>query len=270
MGEVKDLVARALEEEHAGESAATRRQFVGGALATLGSLGLLAAPGVASARTMSSSSRNSTSTILTVASTAEVLATIVNTVGYHRGLGGDPVTQRNVKAAAREELVHYNVLKKLGAQPATKKIWVPDAVFASRSNFLNTLQEGDSIFVNAYLVATEKFGKDGSGVLAITAAQFMGTEAVHRALARQSLGLLGNDRVFMKEHTIEHAPGAPNMGQKGFEDITVAVKQLEGAGFGFGQPGARPGRYFHFDEVKKRTPDDPALNTYRPEALTSK
>ena len=52
---------------------------------------------------------NSTETILAVAATAEVLATIVNTVGWERGLGRDAVTQRNIKAAAREELVHYNV-----------------------------------------------------------------------------------------------------------------------------------------------------------------
>ena len=62
----------------------------------------------------------------------------------------------------------------------------------------------------------------------------MGVEGVHRALARQSLGLLGNDRVFMKEETKETAPGAPNRGQPGFEYILDAVAQLEAAGFGFG------------------------------------
>lgn len=266
MEEVTNLVARALEEDHAEQSAATRRQFVGGALATIGSLGLLAVPGVASAREGSSGS-NSTQTILTVATTAEVLATIVNTVGFHKNLGVDAVTQRNIKAAAREELVHYKVLRELGGKPVTTKIWIPDAVFASRTNFLNTLQVGDQIFVNAYLIATESFGARGNGELAITAAQFMGVEAVHRALARQSLGLLGNDRVFMKEDGVEQAPGAPNQGQKGFEDITVAVKQLEGAGIGFGTSGASPGSFYHFDEVSKRTPNDPDLNTFKPDVL---
>jgi hypothetical protein len=38
----------------------------------------------------------------------------------------------------------------------------------------------------------------------------MGVEAVHRALARQSLGKLGNDRIFMKYDQVEKAPDAPN------------------------------------------------------------
>lgn len=75
-------------------------------------------------------------------------------VGFEKGLGGDAVTQRNIKAAAREELVHYQVLFASGGQPVTKRIWVPDAVFASRTGLLNTLQ-GDQIFVNAYLIATK-------------------------------------------------------------------------------------------------------------------
>ncbi len=37
-------------------------------------------------------------------------------------------------------------------------------------------------------------------------AEIMATEAVHRALALQSLGKLGNDRVFMKYHQAEEAP----------------------------------------------------------------
>jgi hypothetical protein len=75
-------------------------------------------------------------------------------------------------------------------------------VFANRSNFLNTLQVGDQIFVNAYLIAVKAFANAGQGATAAYAAEFMGVEAVHRALARQSLGLLGNDRAFMKLLTL--------------------------------------------------------------------
>ena len=131
-------------------------------------------------------------------------------------------------------MIHYEVLVSVGGKAVATKIWIPDAVFANRTNFLNTLQVGDQIFVNAYLIGTEAFAHRGQSQLAITAAQFMGVEGVHRALARQSLGLLGNDRVFMKEETKETAPGAPNRGQPGFEYILDAVAQLEAAGFGFG------------------------------------
>ncbi len=267
MSDPIELVGRAVDEEHPDWSASTRRRFVVQAGAALGSAGLLAAvPTVASAHNLRHRDRqNSTETILTVAASAEVLATIVNTIGWERGLGGDAVTQRNIKTAAREELVHYQALVSLGGTPVTKRIWVPDSVFANRTNLLNTLQVGDQIFINAYLVATEAFGRRGMGNLAMVAAQIMGVEAVHRALARQSLGLLGNDRVFMKEGAVETAPGAPNKGQGGFEHILDAVGQLQGAGFGFGAQGATPGAFYEFDEVSKRTPTDPDLNTFSPD-----
>jgi len=160
--------------------------------------------------------------------------------------------------------VHYNVLTSIGGKAVTTRIWVPDAVFANRTNLLNTLQVGDQIFVNAYLIATKHFGDAGSGQYAAITAEFMGVEAVHRALARQSLGQLGNDRVFMKYQQNENAPGAPNMGQPGFTNILTAVSQLEAAGFGFDKQGKGPGKFYEFDQVKKRTPTDSALNTFTP------
>jgi hypothetical protein len=266
MSDAFERVALAVERDHADKSVATRRKFVGGTAAMLGSMGLLGAmPGIAKA---AGSSANSTANILTVATSAEVLATIVNTVGFQKHLGGDPVTQRNIRAAAREELIHYEVLVSVGGKAVATKIWIPDAVFANRTNFLNTLQVGDQIFVNAYLIGTEAFAHRGQSQLAITAAQFMGVEGVHRALARQSLGLLGNDRVFMKEDGKETAPGAPNRGQRGFEHILDAVAQLEAAGFGFGTKGAKPGQFYDFNQVRKHTPNDPDLNTFLPDLAT--
>lgn len=262
MTEGLNYVFSGIEKQVADKPAASRRQFVAGAAATLGGLGLLSIPSAAKA----GHGGESTADIINVAATAEVLATIVNTIGFRRGLGRDAVTQRNIKAAAREELVHYNVLTRLGAKPLTKRIWVPDAVFASRTNLLNTLQVGDQIFVNAYLIATLHFGNMGNGEFATYTAEFMGVEGVHRALARQSLGLLGNDRVFMKFDQVERAAGAPNRGQRGFEKVTDAVGQLQAAGFGFGAEGAKPGRFYHFDNVKQNTPTDPDLNTFTPDA----
>jgi hypothetical protein len=263
-----DLVFQAVERQ-APDSASTRRHFVATTAATLGGLGLLAVPGAALAAKKGSGGRpgvNDPQTILNVAATAEVLATIVNTVGFERGLGGDAVTQRNIAAAAREELIHYQVLTSagVGGRAITTRIWVPDAVFANRTNFLSTLEVGDQIFVNAYLVGVQTFGSAGNGALAATAAEFMGVEAVHRALARQSLGKLGNDRVFMRYNQREEAPDAPNRGQEGFCDILVAVAQLQAAGFGFGEPGASPGSFYEFGEVSARTPTDPDLNTLTP------
>jgi hypothetical protein len=208
---------------------------------------------------------NDTQTILNVAVSGEVLATIVTTVGFELGLGGDAVTQRNVGAAAREELIHYQVLVASGGVPASKQIWVPDAVFANRTNFLSTIEVGDQIFINAYLIATLTFGNAGNGTLATVAAEFMGVEGVHRALARQALGKLGNDRVFMKLDDPEGAPDAPNRGTPGFCDILTAVSQLQAAGFGFGEQGSLPGKFYDFDAVSAHTPDDPDINQRTPD-----
>ena len=262
MPENVNLVYEALDRQHQDKPAATRRQVLKGTAGMLGGLGLLSAGMPMNIAKAS----NDVQTILNVATTAEVLATIVNTVGFKKNLAGDFTTQRNIRAAAREELAHYKVLRSLGGSPITKKIWVPDAVFKNRENFLNTLQVGDQIFVNAYLIATITFGNAGNGANAAVAAEFMGVEAMHRALARQSLGLLGNDRVFMKYTQKEDAPGAPNKGQPGFTDIEVAVKQLQAAGFGFGEKGKGPGKFFYFEGVRKDTPHSPDANTYRPVA----
>ena len=67
-------------------------------------------------------------------------ATIVNTEGARKVSFSSPVTKRNVLDAAYQELDHYNVLTSaLGAKPATKKIWIPDALFASEDNLLSGL-----------------------------------------------------------------------------------------------------------------------------------
>ena len=264
-------VFEAVDKAHAAEPVATRRAIINGAAGLAGSVALLGAlGGVAEAKSTKAGWWHHTKgddpqTILNIAATAEVLATIVNTVGYQK-VSLDAVTKRNVGAAAREELMHYNVLTSLGAKPLTKKIWVPDAVFANASGLLNTLQVGDQIFVNAYLIATKRFAQLHKPDYAVIAAEFMGVEAVHRALARQSLGLLGNDRVFMKYNQVESAPGAPNVGTPGFVRIADAAAQLQAAGFGFGAKGAGPGAFYDFDAISATTPNDPDLNTLAPSA----
>ena len=161
----------------------------------------------------------------------------------------DDVTRRNVQAAALEEYTHYKVLRSLGGRPASKRIWVPDAAVANSTSFLSTLVIGDQVFINAYLIAVTSFGQRGDGRSARFAAETMGAEAVHRALALQSLGQLGNDRVFMRFK---------------FTNINRAPAILQEKGFGFGKKGSAPGSFFDFDEVKKRVPKVPGVNTFKP------
>ncbi len=246
MSNPENIAYEAIDNEFAAESASTRRKFVGGAAATLGSMGLLGLSGSpAAAKAMS---KNDPQTILNVAATAEVLATIVNTVGGERVALGS-VEKANIDAAAYEEFIHYKVLRSVGGRPLTKKIWVPDAVFASQTNLLTTLVIGDQVFINAYLIGVTTFAEAGESKFARFAGEFMGAEAVHRALAKQSLGQLGNDRAFMKYK---------------FTGINAAPRILQEKGFGFGKEGAGPGAFYDFDEVEQRTPAPSAVNTLKP------
>ena len=107
MSEGLDAIQRVAEREGERLSPNTRRQFVGGAAAALGGMGLIGVlPGSALAHRHPAmgGGGNDVQTVLNIAATAEVLATIVNTVGYRRRLVDDAVTQRNLGAAAQEEL----------------------------------------------------------------------------------------------------------------------------------------------------------------------
>ncbi|HEV2059565.1 MAG TPA: hypothetical protein VGR11_09415, partial [Solirubrobacteraceae bacterium] len=181
MSEFLDDVYKSVDEQHGDKSAATRRQLVGGAAAALGSMGMLAWANDAQAQPPKSAlndAPNTVETIANVAATAEVLATIVNTVGAER-VPLDGQTRLNVAAAALEEKIHYEVLTSnaVGGKAITKRIWVPDAVFASREGLLTTLVVGDQIFINAYLLAGTVFARAGglSGSrFSRYAAEFMG------------------------------------------------------------------------------------------------
>ena len=266
MTEVTDQIFETIDEQHSDKPAATRRQLVAGAAAALGSMGILgAADAMAQDKPGDTDAPNGIQTIANVAATAEVLATIVNTVGPEKVRLGN-VEERNIRAAAREELIHYQVLVSdaVGGKPVTKRIWVPDSVFASQENLLTTLVVGDQIFINAYLLGLTVFARGGGlkgSRFARYLAEFMGAEAVHRALALQSLGRLGNDRAFMRFAQREETPGLPSTGQPGFYKITDAVTQLKAAGFGFGEQGKGPGQFYDFDDVSKRTPNPDAVNT---------
>ena len=267
MTDALNYVYETIDEEHRDKPAATRRQLVGGAAAALGSLGMLGWAERAAAQG-GDDAVNSAANIANIAATAEVLATIVNTVGAER-VPLDATTKANVETAAREELIHYRVLTSdaVGGKEVTKRIWVPNEVFASKEGLLTTLVVGDQVFINAYLLGITVFARTGDGVgskgsqFARYLAEFMGAEAVHRALALQSLGRVGNDRAFMRFAQKEEAGGLPTSGQPGFYRITDAVTQLEAAGFGFGKEGSKAGAFYEFDEVSRRTPDPAVVNT---------
>ena len=87
------------------------------------------------------------------------------------------------------------------------------------------------------------------------------THAGVEPLALQSLGKLGNDRVYAKFAQREEVQGLPTTGKPGFYKILDAVAVLESAGFGFGKQGSKPGQAYEYADVSSRTPTVEGVNT---------
>jgi hypothetical protein len=255
MSEATNLVYQSIDHLHADQPAATRRRLVAGTAAALGGMGLLGLVGEAEAAPVAAARTTDEKMLLNIAATAEVLATIVNTVGgeqpesFFDSLPGGSytaaVTKQNIRAAAREELIHYRVLTSLGARPLTTTIYVPNAYLASPQGLLSALEIGDQIFVNAYLIAVTTFANNQAregrdGMLARVAAEFCGVEAVHRALARQSLGKLGNDRpALLDRRGVERPLSQPQ--RPGLPAHHLGGHPAAGGGVRLRQGGLAPG-----------------------------
>jgi len=250
------------ESAGAGELApeASRRELLlaGGASVLAAAL---AAPTTAAA--MGPQDHSASQQTLNVAATVEVLTTIVTTIAPQKLTLPLPAID-TVGAAAREELAHHEVLtREFGARPATHRVWLPDAVFTSPRSLFETLVVGEQICINLYLIATTVWARRGSPFLARVGAELVGNEAVHRALARQALGLQPNDRGFMKYNQTDHADG-PGSGTTGFTTPQDAIQGFEAAGVGFGAKGSTPGAFYDFGTVRQNTPRPSFVNTLRP------
>ena len=267
MSEVNNHIFDTIDRQHAHESAHTRRTLIKTTAAAMGSMGLLGYAASDAGAQAAKNSANSVATLTTVAATAEVLATIVNTVGAEKlGAQMDKTTLRNVRAAAQQEKNHYELLTSsaVGGKAATTTIYVPDVIFSNPTQLLTALVVGDQLFVNAYLLACTVFARQGTltgSKFARYTAEIMAVESVHRALALQSLGKLGNDRTYAKFGQKEQVTGLPTTGQPGLYTAPEHVTALESVGFGFGKPGSMPGTAYDYATVSARTPTDPDVNT---------
>ena len=262
----KQVVAEAqptcLSEREPGLELSRRGMLLGTGAGVVG-LGLSVIP-AALAQVAHTSSGTGAQEVVNVASTIEVLTTVVTTTALQK-LSLPSAAVETVGAASREELDHFDVLtSQFGGHPATKRVWIPDALFASPTSLFTGLVVGEQICINLYLVATTVWAAEGNSRLARAGAELVGNESVHRALARQALNLQPNDRAFAKYSQPEPAAG-PGKGLSGFTTAADAIKQFEAAGFGFGAKGKAPGSFYDFDTVSKHTPHPSFVNTPTPE-----
>lgn len=176
--------------------------------------------------------------MINVAITAEALAvTFLTAALKSSALGLNSVETAIIQAALVEEQDHYDFLASLGATPITTTFTVPDPkMLSDKVTFFTTLWAAESVFVAAYLAAVRQGAEIGQPTFSLIAAEVMGVEAEHRALARAALALNGDS-----------AGIPPN--DKGFETgfllhVGDAVGILTTLGFvgGTGIQASYPGR----------------------------
>jgi hypothetical protein len=95
---------------------------------------------------------------------------------------------------------------------------------------------GETLFVNTYLVGVTTFAEAGDPRFARYAAEAAGDESEHRVLGQTLAGASPPNNLGFEEFVFD------NVG-----DIEAA---LVGAGFGLGQEGASPGRFYDFRNLR--------------------
>ncbi|HET9982148.1 MAG TPA: hypothetical protein VFQ38_01110 [Longimicrobiales bacterium] len=136
------------------------------------------------------------------------------------------------------EFLHEQALDQAGGTPFTSSFWLPDAAFGGGgADFFASVEAVESIEVSLYLIGVSAYVRAGEELGARMCAEAMGTEAVHRALARFAQGQLGKN------------VGVPNdVGFENFDWPTVNKVRdaLEGLGIGYGTTGKQPGRFYEY------------------------
>jgi hypothetical protein len=171
----------------------------------------------------------------TEALTVTILTELVRRTSLHPEVpSGVSVIFDAVYAA---ELDHWNFISQ-HFHPSTKHFWIPDGFFGGAGDALdltavgNGVSDGETLFVNTYLVGVTKYARAGNGKFARYSAEAAGDEAEHRVLGQTLAGAsppnnLGFDR-FLFDNVADIGAAAAN------------------AGFGFGQQGTAAGRFYDF------------------------
>ena len=138
-----------------------------------------------------------------------------------------------------QEYHHVEALNDAGGKPLTTQYWFPDAALDGGGiGVFESLEAVETIEISLYLIGVSAFARASDEFGARLCAEAMGTEAVHRALVRFAQGELGKEI------------GPPN--DVGFENFdyptleTVRRSLEDQLGFGYGQEGSEPGRFYEY------------------------
>lgn len=229
----------------------SRRKLLGQAAVVLGAAGGTALLGLgassAAAAPAPVKSTVSPDSIFTVLASVEAFGVTFLTEAIRRSPGTPSAQFAPVlKAAVTAEYNHYVALQKIGAQPLSLKIWIPDMAFgAGGIGLFQSIEKEEDIEISAYLVGVTSYVQSGDAAGARLCAEALGVEAEHRVLARSAQGMLAK---------MPQVP--PN--NRGFESYPyrtadTALAAHESLGIRYGTQGATPGAFYEF-------PGDPLQN----------
>ena len=140
------------------------------------------------------------------------------------------------------ELDHWNFISQHYG-PSTTNFWIPDGFFGGADDALDLtavgkgVSAGETLFINTYLVALTTYAEAGRSDFARYSAEAAGNESEHRLLGQTLAG--------------ESPPNNLGFEEFPFDNVSDIEAAFVGAGFGFGQEGTSPGRFYDF-------PDPPA------------
>ena len=139
------------------------------------------------------------------------------------------------------ELDHWNFISQ-HFDPSTKRFWIPDGFFGGADDALDLTAVGKGVSgarrsssIRIWS-ASRRLRRRGTRSSRATAAEAAGDESEHRVLGQTLAGASPPNNLGFEEFVFD------NVG-----DIEAA---LVGAGFGLGQEGASPGRFYDFRNLR--------------------
>lgn len=208
------------------DSPASRRHFLQGGAAVLGSLGLAPVVGATVAEAASKKMTESTKTILNIAATAEAAA-VTALYHVHEAVNKNQLSVKGVavptsllvsvvRGALREEQDHYAFITGAGGKPLYTSFSFPKAIFTDAVQTLRFFETAETVFVGAYMAATREFANAGMGTLAQYTYQIGGVECEHRTLMRAALGEMPPNNKSFETNLFKQVSGAAHvLGQLG-------------------------------------------------------
>jgi hypothetical protein len=228
--------------EDTSATAQTRRRLLQTAAAGVAAVGALGAAGPSAA----AQGGESPGDVLTSLATAESFGVTFLTEAVKRAPGTPSAgLVDTLKAANTAEYDHVVVLLELGGRQFTTRFWIPDAAFGGGGvGLFESIETADTIELMGYLTGVTVFAERGESRNARWLAEACGVEAEHRAIARFAQTALGGRQQISIDRSFE--PWS-------IRTVRGMIAALEGAGIGFGERGATPGRFYEF-------PGDPVRN----------